>query len=367
MARIDMIEVKSLRKTYVGASAKAVSDIEFEVESGSLFTLLGPSGCGKTTTLRCVAGLEKPDAGEISLCGELVSSSQRNIFLHPSKRQIGMVFQSYAIWPHMTVFDNVAYPLRGRGLSSAAIRARALDALKAVDLAGLEDRPAPKLSGGQQQRVALARAVASEPKVFLFDEPLSNLDAKLRDEMRGYIVNLQRKLGVTSLYVTHDQVEALSMSNKIAIMEHGHIVEVGTPRDIYLHPHSRFAAQFVGLTNIVPVKITANDGSDHARLEAPFASLICRQANIGALSSGARLIMLVRPENIRLSRDPVQGATNSWLGRIESSSFLGECMDYVIRCGDHMIRARVDAFAEYPPGTDVHLHAAPERLSVILE
>jgi iron(III) transport system ATP-binding protein len=362
-----MIEIASLSKAYIGGGPKAVADISFEVESGTLFTLLGPSGCGKTTTLRCVAGLEKPDAGEIRLGGEPVFSSERQIFVHPSRRQIGMVFQSYAIWPHMTVFQNVAYPLRGRGLSSAEIRARALDALRAVDLAGFEDRPAPKLSGGQQQRVALARAVAAEPKVFLFDEPLSNLDAKLREEMRGYIVNLQRQLGVTALYVTHDQIEALSMSSRIAIMDHGHIVEVGTPRDIYLHPRSRFEAQFVGLTNILPVRMTSSDGSGSARLDASFASLICQQASVETLPSGAKLVMLVRPENIRLSLDPFESSTNAWRGRVESSTFLGECIDCVVRCGDTLIRARVDPFAKFEPGVEVHLHAAPERLSVISE
>jgi len=257
--------------------------------------------------------------------------------------------------------------MRGRGLNRAAIRARALDALKAVDLAGLEDRPAPKLSGGQQQRVALARAVAAEPKVFLFDEPLSNLDAKLRDEMRGYIVNLQRKLGVTSLYVTHDQVEALSMSNRIAIMERGHIVEVGTPRDIYLHPRSRFAAQFVGLTNILPVKMMSSEGSGLALFDSPIGSLVCQQADIGALSSGTKMVMLVRPENIRLSRTPFEGGINLWRGRIETSSFLGECIDYQIRCGETLIRARVDPFADFEPGAEIYLFISPERISVIAE
>jgi ABC-type Fe3+/spermidine/putrescine transport system ATPase subunit len=208
-----------------------------------VFTLLGPSGCGKTTTLRCVAGLENPDHGDIRLAGEVVFSSANGIRVPPSKRKIGMVFQSYAIWPHMTVFQNVAYPLRGRGLGRSEIRERAMEALRMVSLEDFADRSAPKLSGGQQQRVALARAIAGKPRLFLLDEPLSNLDAKLREEMRGQILDLQRKLGVTTLYVTHDQVEALSMSHRIAVMEQGRIVEVAAPRDVYLHPRSRFAAR----------------------------------------------------------------------------------------------------------------------------
>jgi iron(III) transport system ATP-binding protein len=360
-----VIDVKALTKTYSDSDAKAIDGIAFQVEAGKIFTLLGPSGCGKTTTLRCIAGLEKPDDGEISLSGDVVYSGQSRVFVHPSKRKIGMVFQSYAIWPHMTVFQNVAYPLKGRGLSRSEVRTRTLEALKMVNLEGLEDRPAPKLSGGQQQRVALARAIAAEPKVFLFDEPLSNLDAKLREEMRGQILDLQRKLGVTSLYVTHDQIEALSMSDLIAVMDQGKIVEIGVPRDIYLHPNSRFAAQFVGLTNILPARLAAYEAQGLAQFEVPFASLLCSGEKTGARQVGAQVMVLIRPENIRLSLTSFNCAANEWRGRVVSSTFLGEFIDCIVACGDTMIRARVNPFFAVENGTEVYLHTPPERFSVI--
>ena len=362
-----MIEVKALTKTYAGGDVKAIDRVEFQVESGKIFTLLGPSGCGKTTTLRCVAGLEKPDHGDIRLFGDVVHSSTSNIFVHPSRRKIGMVFQSYAIWPHMTVFQNVAYPLKGRGLSRTEIRARALEALKMVNLEGLEDRSAPKLSGGQQQRVALARAVAAQPRIFLFDEPLSNLDAKLREEMRGQILDLQRKLGVTSLYVTHDQVEALSMSDLIGVMDGGKIIEVGAPRDIYLHPRSRFAAKFVGLTNILPAKLIGSEGQGFSRLDASFASLLCYQPSAVVRAPRERVMVLIRPGNIQISPTPFKGTSNEWRGRIVSSTFLGEFLDCIVACGETQIRARMNPFLQIENGSEVYLHTAPERFSIISE
>ena len=216
-----MIEVNGLLKTFAGGDVRAVDDVSFTVAAGTIFTLLGPSGCGKTTTLRSVAGLERPDAGSIRLSDETVFSSEGHVFVHPYRRRIGMVFQSYAIWPHMTVMQNVVYPLKGREFGRKEVQERARKALEMVNLGELGDRPAPALSGGQQQRVALARAIAGDPRILLLDEPLSNLDAKLREEMRGQIRQLQRKLGLTSLYVTHDQVEALSLSDVIAIMDGG--------------------------------------------------------------------------------------------------------------------------------------------------
>jgi iron(III) transport system ATP-binding protein len=360
-----MIEIEALSKTYGGGDVKAVDGIGFKVETGSLFTLLGPSGCGKTTTLRCVAGLEKPDSGEIRLFGEHVYSSKSNVFVAPSRRNIGMVFQSYAIWPHMTVFQNVAYPLKGKGWSRKEMRTRALDALKVVDLEGYEDRPAPKLSGGQQQRVALARAMASDPKVFLFDEPLSNLDAKLREEMRGQIRQLQRKLGITSLYVTHDQVEALSISDQIAIMDGGRIIEVGRPRDIYLHPHSKFAAQFVGLTNILPASLKGADDRVGLRLEVPFGELVCTQAETNRPPPDSRVMVLIRPENLRLSIDRMENQPNVWPGKVISSTFLGEFLDVAVSCSGTSLRARISPFSQIHDGADVFLHVAPEQFSVI--
>jgi iron(III) transport system ATP-binding protein len=360
-----MIEVRGLTKTYSDGGAKAVDGVSFQVPTGTILTLLGPSGCGKTTSLRCVAGLEKPDEGEISLFGQPVFSASRQISVHPGKRQIGMIFQSYAIWPHMTVFQNVAYPLKGKGLSRGEIRTRAYAAIKLVDLEGYEDRPTPKLSGGQQQRVALARAVAGDPRILLLDEPLSNLDAKLREEMRTQIRALQRKLGITSLYVTHDQIEALSISDSIAVMHGGHIVEVATPRDIYLRPNSLFAAQFVGLTNVLPAKWLGSDGNATARLEAAFAPFSCRHEDAAGFAPGSRAIILIRPENVLVSREPHKGAVNAWTGRVVSSIFLGDYLDCKIACGETMIRARVSPFTPVADGAEVHLHVPPERCAII--
>ncbi len=360
-----MIEVKGLTKAYDDASANAVSGVSFQVPTGTILTLLGPSGCGKTTSLRCVAGLEKPNGGDIELFGQSVFSAERKIFVHPSKRQVGMIFQSYAIWPHMTVFQNVAYPLKGRGLSRSELRERAFAAIKMVNLEGYEDRPTPNLSGGQQQRVALARAVAGNPRILLLDEPLSNLDARLRDEMRVQIRALQRKLGITSLYVTHDQVEALSLSDSIAIMHSGRIVETGTPRDIYLHPKSLFAAQFVGLTNVLPAKWIGKEEGGMARLDAGFTSLLCQPGDSHDFVPGSRAIVLVRPENVVVSFKPVDSGINVWSGQVASSIFLGDYIDCKISCGGTMISARVNPFIPVEDGATVYLHVAPERCSII--
>jgi iron(III) transport system ATP-binding protein len=362
-----VIEIQGLTKTFGAGSVRAINGINLNVPSGGIFTLLGPSGCGKTTTLRCVAGLERPDEGEIKLFGARVVSTKERLFTPPHARQIGMVFQSYAIWPHMTVFQNVAYPLKGKGYSRREIRKRALDALDRVGLEGLSERPAPNLSGGQQQRVALARAIAGDPKILLLDEPLSNLDAKLREEMRGQIRALQRKLGVTTLYVTHDQVEAMALSDTIAIMDKGRVIEVGTPRDVYLSPRSRFAAQFIGLTNVVPAKWDRLEVKGLARLTTSFASLLCAVDQTEQQACGNGLLVLIRPENISVSGDSRGGEFNLWKGVLRSATFLGECLECEIACGETVIRARVPPFFEAKVGQEVFLQVDPNRCSVIAE
>ena len=249
-----MLSVRSLYTEYAnehGAAVKAAQDVSFDVPEGKLFTLLGPSGCGKTTTLRSIAGLEKPTAGEIEVAGRFVYSSSKGIFVAPNKRNFGMVFQSYAIWPHMNVFQNVAFPLEVRRLPKKEIRDKVMRVLQAVALDELVDRDATKLSGGQQQRLALARALVMEPQLLLLDEPLSNLDAKLRDRMRSELKRLQRDLNLTTVYVTHDQSEALALSHEIAVMNEGRVVQVGTPRQIYEQPTERFVADFVGSVRCV--------------------------------------------------------------------------------------------------------------------
>src|ERR687885_785728 len=251
-----MIRIQRLEKVFETprGAIRAVDEVHLEVGAGEFLVLLGPSGCGKTTTLRCVAGLERPDGGSIVVAGRKVSGNGR--FVPPHKRDIGMVFQSYAIWPHMSVFENVAFPLRvARGIPGADIKRRVEEALATVQLAGYEGRMATQLSGGQQQRLALARALVRQPRVLLLDEPLSNLDAKLREHMRTEVRELQRALGITTLYVTHDQAEALSMSNRIAVMERGRIMQEGTPREIYQRPATRFVADFVGNANFLEATV----------------------------------------------------------------------------------------------------------------
>jgi ABC-type Fe3+/spermidine/putrescine transport system ATPase subunit len=229
-------------------SARAVDRVELEVQRGHVFTLLGPSGCGKTTTLRMVAGLERPDEGRIIFAGRPVADAGNGLFVPPHKRQMGMVFQSYAIWPHMTVFENVAYPLELRGMPKKVIREKVERVLDLVGMAGLADRPAPLLSGGQQQRVALCRALVYEPDLLLLDEPFSNLDAKLRHHMRVEVKLLQQRLGITVLFVTHDQLEALSMSDQIGVMNLGKLEQVGSPSELYDTPASPFVRDFLGQT-----------------------------------------------------------------------------------------------------------------------
>jgi iron(III) transport system ATP-binding protein len=355
------VELRGLTKRF--GSLAVVDDVSLRIDHGQLICLLGPSGCGKTTTLRLIAGFLEPTDGEILVADRLVSSQART--LPPEQRKMSMIFQSYALWPHMTVAENITYGLRLRKFDRDAIAKKLKTILATTRLEVLAQRYPGELSGGQQQRVALARAIAGKPKLFLLDEPLSNLDAKLREEMRGQILELQRKLGVTTLYVTHDQVEALSMSHRIAVMEQGRIVEIAAPRDVYLHPRSRFAAQFVGLTNIVPARVTG-DSEGTCAVDAPFARILCQ--NGGAHhAEGERAMVLIRPENISVSTAPPAEMTNVWRGRVVSTVFLGEFLECVVACGDTQMRARVNPFASIETGDDVFLQAPPERLSIIAE
>src|SRR5438093_4156339 len=257
MSDNTVLRLDGVSKSY--GTVQAVDRASLEVERGEIFTLLGPSGCGKTTTLRLVAGLEHPDAGEIALRGRVVASASRRLFVPPHKRNLGMVFQSYAIWPHMNVFENVAYPLRLRGVKRRTIRDRVTQVLDLVGLGGLERRSATLLSGGQMQRLALCRALVYEPDLLLLDEPFSNLDAKLREQMRVELKVLQRRLGVTVLFVTHDQIEALSLSDRIAVMQRGRVEQVGAPRSLYERPASAFVRDFLGQTVILRGSVATSD------------------------------------------------------------------------------------------------------------
>jgi iron(III) transport system ATP-binding protein len=346
----------------------AVRGVSLEVKQGQFYTLLGPSGCGKTTTLRCVAGLERPDSGQIVVGDEVVYDSDRSIWVAPNNRNIGMVFQSYAIWPHMTVFDNVAFPLRYQKPKPrrAEVREKVLNALALVQLNGLQDRPAPFLSGGQQQRLALARALVAEPRVLLLDEPLSNLDAKLREEMRLELRELVKRLNVTTLFVTHEQIEALTMSDVMAVMKDGLIVQEGTPTEIYGKPGETFVADFIGKTNFLKAKVVAGaSGSDAARvarLETPVGQLSCRMA--ADARQGDAVTIAVRPENVEIKAGVPTG-DNSAAGEVDNVVYLGNLLDCVVKVGGERIRVQLHPSQTLAKGDKVALRFPVEHCLVL--
>ena len=362
-----MVLVKNLYKTFPTGSGqvKAVDHVEFDVAKGSFFSLLGPSGCGKTTTLRCVAGLERPESGELEVDGGVVSSSSQSIFIPPHQRNIGMVFQSYAIWPHMNVFDNVAFPLKiGHRLPKREITKQVEKALALVHLDELKDRPATNLSGGQQQRLALARAIVREPKLLLLDEPLSNLDAKLRDEMRVELKRVQRALGLTTIYVTHDQTEALSMSDMVAVMNEGKIIQMGEPKRVYEHPANNFVADFIGAANLIPGTLTYSEADGNLPvIETPYGRLSCTFSDMGKI--GERVFFSIKPEDIQLFAQPVEASSPGWTGKVEHLSFLGGFVDYRISVGELTLRVRVHPSVFFHQGDRVYLGFLPDRCSVI--
>jgi iron(III) transport system ATP-binding protein len=378
-----MLEIISLVKTFDGEKqsrrrnggeqtvtrVRAIDDISIDVSDGELFTLLGPSGCGKTTTLRSVAGLERPDSGDIKVAGRvLFSAGAGRVFNMPSNRRgLGMVFQSYAIWPHMKVFDNVAFPLqvmpRRHRPGKKSIAEKVTKVLETMELAHLADRQATKLSGGQQQRLALARALVTEPPLLLLDEPLSNLDAKLRESLRFELKRLQRELGITSVYVTHDQIEALALSSRIAVMRDGKIMQTGTPREIYEQPANRFVAEFIGTSNFINGHVGAREGgdlvvdTDHGRLRART------DAPLGA---GEAVVLAARPETVTLTEQaPTRTTPNELTGSVVTRSFLGDAVDHIVRVGDQDFRARCEPSVSVAPGTTVTLHVDAASLSLI--
>jgi len=356
--------VKSLSTEYAGERARAVraaQDVAFEVPAGKLFTLLGPSGCGKTTTLRSIAGLERPASGEVSVDDETVFSSERRIFVAPNRRNFGMVFQSYAIWPHMNVFENAAFPLEvgGRRLSRHERTDKVMQVLRAVALDDLADRPATRLSGGQQQRLALARALVMEPRLLLLDEPLSNLDAKLRERMRFELKRTQRELGITTVYVTHDQSEALALSDEIAVFNAGRIIQRGTPQDIYRHPKSQFVADFIGSANFLSGTVKeAADGK--AVVETPHGLFRCSFAQ--AVAAGQSVLVSARPEDFVLS-DRLHGGDgpNVLAGKIAHRVFLGEVVDYLVDTGEGEIRVRAKPELDFRVGQLVQISVSPQK------
>jgi iron(III) transport system ATP-binding protein len=332
----------------------AVSGVDLRVNEGEFVTLLGPSGCGKTTTLRMVAGLEQNTGGRISIGGRLVSDAERGLFVPAEHRALGMVFQSYAIWPHMTVFDNVAYPLRVRRMGRAEMRERVLTALRLVEMEGYAERPAPALSGGQQQRVAIARALVFEPALLLLDEPLSNLDARLRTQMGSEFRALQKRLGITSLYVTHDQEEAMALSDRVVVMHAGRVLQIGAPEEIYQRPRSAAVASFFGAPNLLSATVTgcARLADDEFEVSVRGAwDGVCRAG--AAMAAGSEVMVMVRPENIRLASDEGGGSMS---GRVVQSSFHGAHRAVTVEVDGKAIKAEVPA-----------LTPISERMSVIID
>ena len=359
-----IVELDRLGKTF-GAEV-AVRAVSLAVAPGEFVTLLGPSGCGKTTTLRCIAGLERPDAGEIRIGGDVVASGERGIFRYPEDRNIGMVFQSYAVWPHMTVFDNVAYGLRVRRAPAAVVSERTTRVLELVGLAGLAGRYATNLSGGQRQRVALARAIAYEPKVVLFDEPLSNLDAKLREQMRVELVRLQKEVGITSIYVTHDQAEALVMSDRVVVMDKGVIQQIGDPHTIYARPANSFVANFIGVANLMAGVVVGRSGG-FCDLEIALgpgrAPLRLRAAGGDGAATGEQLILSLRPEDIAIHLQEPDSAPDGNLleGEVVDTVYLGNFLDCRVRVGRYEVCVQINHYEQLVPGQRVFLTFRPDH------
>jgi iron(III) transport system ATP-binding protein len=325
---VASVRLEGVRKSY--GENTVLHGLSLEVGHGECFTLLGPSGCGKTVLLRLIAGFEKLEAGTIRIGDRLVSDTASSVNVPPNERGLGVVFQDYAVWPHMSVFDNIAYPLKLAGVDSHGLRARVMETVEQVNLGGLESRLPSQLSGGQQQRVALARALVAKPALLLLDEPLCNLDANLREEMRFEIKALQRTLGITILYVTHDQEIALAISDRLAIMdEEGSIRQIGPPAEVFERPADRYVFRFMGLANFLPVERKAG-GVFMADSDQPFP---WRPPEGQALRWSAGF----RPSDVRISRDG-----NGLAGRVQRASFLGAMMDYLIEVDGSLFRTQIE-------------------------
>jgi iron(III) transport system ATP-binding protein len=360
------IEIKNLLKRY--KKVVAVNNINLEVVEGEMLTLLGPSGCGKTTTLRCIAGLETPEEGDVIIDGKPMFSEG---FIHPSQRGLGMVFQNYAVWPHMKVFNNVAYGLKIMKIPKKDIQEKTQEALELVGLKGLGDRYPSQLSGGEQQRVALARALVRNPKVLLLDEPLSNLDAKLREKMRFEIKSLVKRMGLTSVYVTHDQAEAMVISDRIAVMESGNIVQIGTAQEIYRKPANKFVADFIGTMNFISGEIVqatqdtpSVSGAVCVRTEFS-EKVLCTTDDAAAATPGKEIYVSIRPEDVEVLTEPAQAGENVFKGVIAHKAYLGNFLYFFVDINGTRIQAQVPHGLSQEEGQEVHLYLDPEKCMIL--
>lgn len=356
------IEIENLFKRF--KKVVAINHIHLEIEKGEMLTLLGPSGCGKTTTLRCIAGLEKPEEGDIIIDGKTMLSKG---FVPPSKRGIGMVFQNYAVWPHMKVINNIVYGLKIQKLPKKEIHKRAQQVLELVGLDGLEDRYPSQLSGGQQQRVALARALVGNPKVLLLDEPLSNLDAKLREELRFEIKSLVRRMGITSVYVTHDQAEAMVISDRIAVMDAGNVVQVGTAQQIYKNPANKFVADFIGTMNFMAGEVVeVLPGEEAVYVRTEFCErLLCSRPGNTDIPVGEKVYASIRPEDVEVFLKPPRDMENLFKGNITNKAYLGNFLNFFIRLKNTMIRVQVHHDLPQGEGQDLYLFINPKKCMIL--
>jgi len=359
-----IVSVRALQKVYRredGSHARAVDGVSIDVEPGEFVVLLGPSGCGKTTLLRSIAGLERPDAGEIDIRGTTVFSSERGFDVPPERRRLSMIFQSYALWPHMTAFQNVAYPLKNRRLKKKEIAERVTRVFELVGIPELQKQYPGQMSGGQQQRVALARALAGEADLILFDEPLSNVDAKVREQLRFELLSMQRELGFAAIYVTHDQTEAMELAHRVAVMREGRVAQLGAPREIYLEPASRYVAGFVGSSNeIYGTLSSVEDGV--AVVDTDLGPV--RGMPADGVAPGGRVVAVCRPERTRLAADEPR-SPNHWRAEVHAAAFLGANLEHVVRVGDHSFRLWSVDTRLLEPGSETWLYVEPEHVRVL--
>ncbi len=355
----DYLSVDNLVKWF--GNDRAVDGISFSIQRGHFLTLLGPSGCGKTTTLMSIAGLHHIDSGEIRVGDVIYTAPAKGLFLPPEKRDIGMVFQSYAIWPHMTVAQNVAYPLEIRKVPRDEIDDRVAAVLRLVGLADMAEKLATQLSGGQQQRAALARAIVSRPRLLLFDEPLSNLDLKLREQMRVELKRIQNEVGITAIYVTHDQAEALVMSDEIIVMSKGRIEQRGGPHAIYARPVNAYVSNFIGVANLLKGRVVAVTAPGQGAVEIEQGGRrVQLPCQIGeGVTAGAETVVSVRPENVRASRE--DGGTPKLEGEVTEAIFLGNYVDCRVRWGDFEWKVQAHPRAHPRRGEKVFLSLDPEH------
>ena len=357
-----MIRIEDLGVTFRTdhGDVHAVKDVSIHVTAGEFYTLLGPSGCGKTTTLRCLAGLERPTSGRILLDGETVYDADRNVIVPTHQRDIAMVFQSYAIWPHLTVFENVAFPLREMRprVRDSEIRDRVARSLELVQLSGFDQRPAPFLSGGQQQRLALARAICRESPVVLLDEPLSNLDAKLRAETRLELRSLVKRLGMTAVYVTHDQTEALTMADRVAVMNAGEIVQESPPWEIYQRPQSRFVASFIGQINFLDGEVRTPGVVDTAAGRLRFGDR-------GGPVAGTKVTVAIRPENLFPCIDGATKDGNLLDCEVDDVVFMGGVLECAVKAGSASLTMQLHPSNDLGPGAKVQVLVRREDVNVL--